>query len=98
MESKCCHHTAPSNGPLYSFSAAFYEGQPSRIYLRYFGITDQGASATVGIEGKTGRVQKLLQFSFNGPLYSSSATFYEDQPATLLRRLRLAEVVSVLVQ
>jgi hypothetical protein len=59
------HYATPSNGPLYSFSATFYEDQPSRIYLRYFGTTDQGGSATVGMEGKTGGVQQFYQFSFN---------------------------------
>ena len=46
-------YNAPSDGPLYSWSATFYEDSPSRIFLKYFNTTDQGASATVGVEGKT---------------------------------------------
>lgn len=41
----------PSNGPLYSFSATFYKDCPSRDYVNFFGITSQGSSATIGIEG-----------------------------------------------
>jgi hypothetical protein len=46
-------YDAPSGGPLYSWSATFYEDRPSRVFLKYFNTTDQGASATVGIEGRT---------------------------------------------
>jgi hypothetical protein len=46
-------YNASSNGPLYSWSATFYEDRPSRVFLKYFNTTDQGASATVGIEGRT---------------------------------------------
>jgi hypothetical protein len=56
---------APGNGPLYSFSATFYENKPSRVYLRYFGTTDQGSSATVGMEGTSGGQLANYQYSFN---------------------------------
>ncbi|KAL1655473.1 hypothetical protein SLS61_001937 [Didymella pomorum] len=42
---------APANGPLYKFSATFYEGKPSLIKLRYFSTTDQGSSASIGMQG-----------------------------------------------
>ncbi|KAF2689714.1 hypothetical protein K458DRAFT_400407 [Lentithecium fluviatile CBS 122367] len=58
-------YAAPSNGPLYSFSATFYEDKPSRVYLRYFGTTDQGSSATVGMEGTSGGQSTKYQYSFN---------------------------------
>jgi hypothetical protein len=38
-------------GPLYRFSATFYEGKPSLIKLRYFNTTDQGRSASIGMQG-----------------------------------------------
>lgn len=44
-------YSAPSDGPLYSFSATFFEDQPSRVQLKYFGTTDQGRSASIGMQG-----------------------------------------------
>jgi hypothetical protein len=58
------HYDALVDGPLYSFSAMFYENKPSRVYLRYFGTTDQGSSATVGMEGVSGGRQASYQFSY----------------------------------
>jgi hypothetical protein len=51
-------YAAPSNGPLYSFSATFFEDQPSRVQLTYFGTTDQGNSASVGMQGTTNGQRK----------------------------------------
>lgn len=50
---------APSDGPLYSFSATFYEDQPSRVQLKYFGTTDQGNSASIGMQGTTNGQRKF---------------------------------------
>jgi hypothetical protein len=58
------HYDALVGGPLYSFSAMFYEHKTSRVYLRSFGTTDQGSSATVGIEGVSGGQQASYQFSY----------------------------------
>lgn len=44
-------YAAPANGPLYRFSATFYEDKPSLIKLRYFSTTDQGISASIGMQG-----------------------------------------------
>lgn len=44
-------YAAASDGPLYSFSVTFYEDKPSRVYIKYFGTTDQGGSATIGMQG-----------------------------------------------
>jgi hypothetical protein len=44
-------YRAPSDGPLYSFSATLYEAQPSRAFIQYFGTTDQGNSSSVGMQG-----------------------------------------------
>jgi hypothetical protein len=53
---------APSDGPLYSFSATFYEAQPGRVFLNYFGTTDQGISATIGMQGTRAGVGKSSMF------------------------------------
>ena len=55
-------YAAASNGPLYSFSATFYEDQPSRVQLKYFGTTDQGSSASVGMQGTTNGQRKFFQY------------------------------------
>lgn len=44
-------YLAAHDGPLYRFSATFYEDKPSLIKLRYFSTTDQGVSASIGMRG-----------------------------------------------
>ena len=56
---------AASNGPLYSFSATFFEDQASRVQLTYFGTTDQGSSASVGMQGTTNGQQAFYKYSVN---------------------------------
>jgi hypothetical protein len=71
-------YNASSNGPLYSWSATFYEDRPSRVFLKYFNTTDQGASATVGIEGRTngtGKSGRVL--NRNGDADSNVEEFFQ---------------------
>jgi hypothetical protein len=61
-------YAAPSNGPLYSFSATFFEDQPSRVQLNYFSTTDQGSSATIGMQGFTNGQRKYMNARFKTQL------------------------------
>ncbi|KAI7157745.1 glycoside hydrolase [Hortaea werneckii] len=55
------HYQAPQE--YYHFTMTFYEGQNGVVDVKYYSISDQGGSATVGMQRKDG--QRYMQYAFN---------------------------------
>lgn len=57
------HFAAPAE--YYHFTVAFYEALPGVVDVKYYSVSDRGASATVGIQDRVSG--HFMQFEYNTP-------------------------------
>lgn len=69
-------YRAAADGPLYRFSATFYEDKPSLIKLRYRSTTDQGISASIGMQGSYNGRRKSSHLGDCGLMLMKTETSY----------------------